>query len=129
MEEGTEAGLGYVSSLATGGLLAFAVEAQGLVFELTGATAKGDQLASIYASDKYSSDLIRSYEYYFNKVKSGDYTQEDVRMCEYMFELAKTAKINEYTTIKNEFSTKDGASYLREKIDELEEMNCYTYTE
>lgn len=129
MEEGAEAGLGYVSTLGTGGLLAFAVEAQGLVFELTGATAKGDQLASIYASDKYSSDLIRSYEYYFNKVKSGDYTQEDVRMCEYMFDLAKTAKINEYTTIKNEFSTDDAAGDLREKIDELEEMNCYTYTE
>lgn len=129
MEEGAEAGLGYISKLATGGLLAFVVEAQGFIFEVTGATAKGDQLASIYASDKYSTDLVKSYEYYFDKVKSGDYTQEDVKMCEYMFDLAKTAKINEYTTIKNEFSSKDKASYLREKIEELEYMNCYTYNE
>lgn len=129
VEEGAEAGLKYISAAATGGLLSVVVDAQGFLVKVTGFTAKGDQLASIYASDKYSTDLVRSYEYYFDKIKSGNYTEEDVKMCEYMFELAKNAKINEYTTIKNEFSSKSKVSYLQEKIEELEYMNCYTYSE
>ena len=122
VDEVFERAIEYLAGVATGGLLTLAIDAQGLIFYATGATSKGDKLADIYISNQYSDDLISVYEYYLEKIKSGDYTQDDVDKCKQFFEIAKQAKIQEYRNII-EFSDKDSKEILEEEIDRLEDLS------
>lgn len=122
VDEGMDAAFDFLSTAATGGLLKLAIDAQGLIFNLTGATSKGDKLAEIYISNQYSSDLVSVYEHYLEKIRTGDYTQEDVEKCKHFFELAKEAKIQEYKNII-EFSDDDSKEILEEEIERLEDLS------
>lgn len=122
VDEGVDAAFDFLSTVATGGLLKLAIDAQGLIFNVTGATSKGDKLAEIYISNQYSDDLVSVYEYYLEKIRTGDYTKDDVDRCKQFFELAKQAKIQEYRNII-EFSDKDSKDILEEEIDRLEDLS------
>lgn len=60
-----------------------------------------ENLEMIYATQQYSYGLVEKYEYYADKIRTGDYTEKDVEQCNIYFELARTAKIQEYTAMSN----------------------------
>lgn len=112
----------WVGDVATGGLLNVATVTQEIVWNSLELGSKGDTLASIYASNQYSDDLVRSYNMYAEKLKSGNYTQADYDNCKASFELAKQAKIQEYENIK-EFSTSETKEYIDQEIEKLKSLS------
>lgn len=112
----------WVGNVATGGLLNVATVTQEIVWNSLELGSKGDTLASIYASNQYSDDLVRSYNMYAEKLKSGNYTQADYDNCKASFELAKQAKIQEYENIK-EFSTSETKEYIDQEIEKLKSLS------
>jgi len=60
-----------------------------------------ENLEMIYATQQYSYGLVEKYEYYADKIRTGEYTEQDVEQCNIYFELARTAKIQEYTAMSN----------------------------
>lgn len=68
---------------------------------ISGLNGQTDNLEIIYTTQHYSYSLIDQYEFYANKIRSGDYTQEDLDNCKVYFDLARNAKIQEYEAIIN----------------------------
>lgn len=121
-ETGTDVGIGVATGAATGGILPIVDYAQSTIYDIMGVTDKGDALAGVYASQHYSDDLVNAYEMYADKLKSGNYTQADVDMCKQMFELAKAAKIDEYTNIQTLCNDAEDKRIISEEIAKLESL-------
>lgn len=122
IDEGVDSTL----NLVTVGLWEVADFAHGLIWNVSGVEDKGEALGAVYASSHYSDDLIASYNYYADKLKSGNYTAHDIEMCKTMFELSKAAKIEELNNIlmltRDEFHEE-----IRDQIYTLEDMEWNTY--
>lgn len=107
---------GETLSMATpGNLLSYANSAHEIIWNVGGLEEKGDILASLYASNQYSDDVVIAYEHYANKLRSGQYTEEDYSTCKNLFLFVQEMKIQEYQNIKV-FSTKDSYDYIDEQI-------------
>jgi len=118
IDEGVDSGFQLVSTVTTGGLLSVAEMSHDIIWNYMDLTEKGDVLAQLYASSKYSNDVVCAYEHYADILRTGKYTEEDYVMCKTMFELSKELKIQEYENIKT-FSTKDSYEYIDEQISTL----------
>lgn len=110
-----------ITNIPTGGLFGIAYAAHDIIWETLGVTSDGDALASIYASSNYSSSLIESYNFYANKLKSGDYTDDDIENCKMMFELSKAAKLEELKNIKR-LTKKEYHEEIDFQIEKIENM-------
>lgn len=69
--------------------------------KLAGAQDVADALRRIYGSANYSYALVSRYDEYAARIRSGNYTQEDVDACNQYFELARQARIKECEAIKD----------------------------
>lgn len=81
-------------------LLDVFIETKDISSSIIGLTDTTDNLGNIYATQQYSYGLVEKYEFYRQKINSGNYTQSDVEQCNTYFELAKAAKLQEYKAIK-----------------------------
>lgn len=91
-----------------------------------------DNLGLAYATQHYSYALVDKYNFYRQKIQSGNYTQSDVQQCNLYFTLAKAAKLQEYRAIKavledalNSFSasvfrSSEDKQYTREIIADID---------
>lgn len=118
---GVDKTLDATINTATGGLFGFVDSSQGFIWDAMGLSEKGDCLGSVYASYQYSDDLVASYNYYAQKLQSGNYTESDVQMCKTMFEMARQARIDEYTYMQR-LVGKDDKAILNEEINKLENL-------
>lgn len=119
MDQSITAGVdGFASSIPGGQLFVIASASQKLIWSGLGIEAKGDQLADICASCCYSGYVVEAYEFYAHKLRTGNYTAEDVEKCEALFEIAKEMKIQEYNDIRD-FSHSDMYEEIDEAIDNL----------
>ena len=100
LDIGVDKALSYATDAATGGLFSIVDTLHGGIWNAFDLPNKGESLAGVYFSSFYSDDLIAAYNHYAKKLQSGNYTQNDVDMCKSMFEMARNAKIDEYTNIK-----------------------------
>ncbi len=66
---------------------------------LVGLDDQADYLSTIYATNQYSDALVDKYEYYSEKIQSGNYNQADVEQCSRYLSMATTAKIQEYDAL------------------------------
>jgi hypothetical protein len=118
-DESFNVGFSSVSTLTTGGLLDVANGAHKLIWKVGGIEGKGDTLAALYASNAYSNDVVSAYDHYAETLRSGNYTPNDVVMCETLFEYAKEMKIQEYNGIR-EFSDSDMYDFIDSEIESLQ---------
>lgn len=118
---GVDEGLDLATDAATCGLFSIADTLHGGIWNAFDLPDKGESLAGVYVSAKYSDDLIASYNYYAEKLQSGNYTQNDVDMCKSMFEMARAAKIDEYTCIKANVGRED-REFLDAEIEKLRNL-------
>ncbi len=79
----------------------FMLAAKDIGCTVTGLEDKTQNLEMIYVTQHYSQALIDQYELYAEKVRSGNYTPEELEQCETYFELARNAKIQEYQAMQN----------------------------
>lgn len=121
VDKSIDDGLDVITNISTGGLFNIANTAHDFIWDISGITSDGDALASIYASANYSYNLIESYNYYANKLRSGDYTDDDIENCKMMFELSKTAKLEELKKIKR-LTKKEYQEEIDFQIESLENM-------
>lgn len=121
VDQGANLTLDWISTACTGGLLSIAEMSQEIIWNNMNLDDKGDALAKIYASGQYSNDLVRAYEFYAEKLRSGNYTEEDYKMCLTMFELAKEIRIQEYENIAM-FSTDETVDFIEEEISKLKSL-------
>lgn len=122
VETGVDKGVDIATGVVTGGVFPIVDFAQSAIYDVIGVSDKGDALAGIYASQHYSGDLMNAYEMYAEKLKSGSYTQSDVDMCQQMFELAKAAKIDEYTNIMALCNDSEDKKIISEELAKLEKL-------
>lgn len=121
VNKGLDETIKIISNYATGGLLGIATGGYDLMMGVTGLSGKGDALASVYISNRYSDDLVASYEQQKAKIQSGNYTQEEYENCKTSFELARNAKIKEYENIRKH-SKKETQKYIDQEIKKLESL-------
>ncbi len=81
-------------------LLDVFIDTKDISSSIIGLTDTTDNLGNIYATQQYSYGLVEKYEFYRQKINSGNYTQSDVEQCNTYFELAKAAKLQEYKAIE-----------------------------
>lgn len=81
-------------------LLNVFIDTKDISSSIIGLTDTTDNIGNIYATQQYSYGLVEKYEFYRQKINSGNYTQSDVEQCNTYFELAKAAKLQEYKAIK-----------------------------
>lgn len=81
-------------------LLDVFIDTKDISSSIIGLTDTTDNIGNIYATQQYSYGLVEKYEFYRQKINSGNYTQSDVEQCSTYFELAKAAKLQEYKAIK-----------------------------
>lgn len=97
--------------------------------KLTGAQDIADALRRIYGSANYSYALVSRYDEYAARIRSGNYTQEDVDACNQYFELARQARIKECeaikdyqnTLLKKKYTSKEKADSARGLIAQMDE--------
>lgn len=105
------------------------LSAKGDINKLTGAQDIADALRRIYGSANYSYALVSRYDEYAARIRSGNYTQEDVDACNRYFELARQARIKECeaikdyqnTLLKKKYSSKEEADSARGLIAQMDE--------
>lgn len=122
---GVDEALSYATDAATGGLFSIADTLHGGIWNAFDLPNKGESLAGVYASTFYSDDLVAAYNHYAEKLQSGNYTQNDVEMCKSMFEMARSAKIDEYTNIKANVGKED-REFLDQEIEKLKNLSWNT---
>ena len=126
-----EKGIDLAMKEATGGLYKLFAGTWSITNTLTGLQDTTDGLATVYATQQYSYALVDKYNECAEKIRSGNYTESDLQQCNMYFELARNAKIQEYTAIKNMheealnsasslFASKDDKNATREYISLLE---------
>lgn len=81
-------------------LLDVFIDTKDISSSIIGLTDSTDDIGNIYATQQYSYGLVEKYEFYRQKINSGNYTQSDIEQCNTYFELAKAAKLQEYRAIK-----------------------------
>lgn len=125
VDYGVDEALTLATEAATGGLFPIADALHGGIWNAFDLTDKGESLAGVYASTYYSDDLVAAYEHYAEKLQSGNYTQSDVDMCKSMFEMARSAKIDEYTNIKANVGKED-REFIDKEIARLQSLTWNT---
>lgn len=121
MNQGIDMALDLLSKSATGGLLGIGVAGYDLTMEISDLKDKADDLASIYVSNRYSDDLVASYEQQKAKIQTGKYTQKEYENCKTTFELARNAKIKEYENMRK-FSEKETQQDIDREISKLKSL-------
>ncbi|MDO4345549.1 MAG: hypothetical protein Q4C50_12190, partial [Eubacteriales bacterium] len=76
------------------------LDGKDITSKVIGLSDTSDGIASVYATQQYSYALTEKYEFYREKINSGSYSQSDIEQCNTYLQLAKTAKLQEYNTIK-----------------------------
>lgn len=117
--------IGAAADLASGGLYSLVDLGKDIANEITGLNDEVDSLESLYGMHQYSNDLISSYDYYADKIRSGDFTEDDLTRCKSLFELTKSAKIEEYQAMID--LTKD-SSQKKVLEKEMQKLNNMSYT-
>ena len=103
-----------------GPVLSLSDFAADIINGLSGVSEEIEHLENVYSTQHYSHALIEQYEMYADKIRSGDYTPEDIEKCDIYFDLALEAKIQEYKSLI-EITNDDG---LRREIEnELERLH------
>ena len=125
VDKSIDGGLDVITNISTGGLFGIANTAHDFIWDISGVTSDGDALASIYASSNYSYSLIEAYNFYADKLKNGDYTDDDIENCKMMFELSKTSKLEELKNIKR-LTKKEYHEEIDFQIEKLENMTWNT---
>lgn len=95
-EEGASAALGKALPL-----LSLLTASKDIGCMISGLGDKTENLEMIYTTQHYSYALVEKYEFYADKIRTGAYTQDDIDKCNSYFELARTAKIQEYEAMIN----------------------------
>ncbi len=121
-------------------LLDLFIDTKDISSSVIGLTDTTDNIGSVYSTQQYSYGLVEKYEYYRNKVNSGDYSNYDAEQCRTYFELAKAAKIQEYKAIitvmenaldsvsaifassEDKQCTRDMIAKIEEEIERLEDL-------
>lgn len=108
------------------------LDAKDITSSLIGLDDMADTIAQIYATQQYSYGLVEKYDFYRQKIKSGNYTSNDVEQCDMYFGLAKAAKLQEYKAIKatiesalnnagaSVFSSAEDKQYTRDMLVKLD---------
>lgn len=125
-EKAIEKGVDELINLVpTGRLYSLVDLGKDIANEITGLNDEVDSLESLYGMHQYSNDLISSYDYYADKIRSGDFTEDDLTRCKNLFELTKSAKIEEYQAMID--LTKD-SSQKKVLEKEMQQLNNMSYT-
>ncbi len=114
-----------------------------LTNSITGLDNTADNILNIYTTNLYSGSILETYEFYRQKILSGNYTENDIQHCKAYFEMARLAKLSEYRSIKivieaalgsagtafvdseDEQYTRDMLVKVEEEIERLENLTIY----
>ena len=99
IEKLADMGIDEVIKLAGGSTLESFIAVKDIGSIVSGLDDQADALSTIYATQQYSSALVDKYEQYAEKIRSGNYTEDDVNQCALYLKMATTAKIQEYNAM------------------------------
>lgn len=126
IEKLADMGIDEIIKYAGGSTLKGFIAVKDLASMVSGLSDQADALSTIYATQHYSGALVEKYEYYAEKIRSGDYTQDDVNQCSLYLNMATTAKIQEYNAIISLYDDAlNGASGLLVNDEERENVVFY----
>lgn len=111
-----------VGSLASGGAYSVVTLAIDGVSAVTGLDGHSEAVMNLEINDGYVNAVTQAYNSYANKLRLGDYTQADVQKCQEMFEIAKSAQLNQLEDMAK-ICKGDDLLTVQSQIDELKRTN------
>ncbi len=92
------------------------------VSAVTGLDEHSEAVMNLEINDGYVNAVTQAYNSYANKLRLGDYTQADVQKCQEMFEIAKSAQLNQLEDMAK-ICKGDDLLTVQSQIDELKRTN------
>ncbi|MBQ3006951.1 MAG: hypothetical protein IJD78_05240 [Clostridia bacterium] len=105
--------------ISTGGVFSVVQFVTSTGYMLTGADDKAENLEMLTAINLYKRDLNRAYEVKAEQIRSGNYTEEDVREAERLYNLSKATTEREYEIMLELSKDKDDKKKIEKELDEI----------
>ena len=105
--------------IATGGVFSVVQFTTEMGYMVSGLDKKAENIETLTAINNYKHDLNRAYEAKAEQIRSGNYTEADVREAERLYNLSKATTEKEYEIMLEMTDDKNEKKKIEKELDEI----------